>query len=90
MAAESPTVLVSVTLWPGATLRDAVRRLRLADDEVDTAYGLVRVDPARQVYALLVTESAGERVRGTPGGGGPYANPRIETFGPPQPDDDED
>ncbi|GHG87618.1 hypothetical protein [Streptomyces lanatus] len=90
MAADSPTVLISVTLWPGATLRDAVRRLRLAEDEVDTAYGLVLVDPARHLYALLVTQSAGERLRGIPGAGGPYANPRIEPFGPPRPENDND
>ena len=90
MPTENPTVLVGVTLWPGATLRDAVRRLRLADDEVDTAYGLVAVDPARHVYALLVTPSAGERIRGTSGAGGPYANPRIEPFGPPEPDGEKD
>ncbi|MFJ3669164.1 hypothetical protein ACIPSE_22200 [Streptomyces sp. NPDC090106] len=94
MAPQSPTVLVTVTLPPGATLDDAVRRLGLADDEVDTAYGLVPVDPAHGTYALLVTEAAGARVQGAPGARGayrgPYENPRIEPFGPVQEADDKD
>lgn len=95
MAPQGPTVLVTVTLPSGSTLADARRRLGLADDEVDTAYGLVPVDPAHGTYALLVTEAAGARIQGTartegPGSyGGPYANPKIEPFGPVQEKDDE-
>ncbi|MDN3021883.1 hypothetical protein [Streptomyces sp. S.PB5] len=93
MAAQGPTVLITVTLPSGATLEDARRRLGLADDEVDTAYGLVPVDPAHGTYALLVTEEAGARIQGTPetegSYRGPFANPRIEPFGPVQEKDDE-
>ncbi|NNN34480.1 hypothetical protein HLK59_29785 [Streptomyces sp. S3(2020)] len=94
MAHRSPTVLITVTLPPGASLEDAQRRLGLADDEVDTAYGLVPVDPAHGTCALLVTEEAASRIQGTAGAKGsyrgPYANPKIEPFGPVQPYDDED
>lgn len=93
MAHRSPTVLITVTLPSGSSLEDAQRRLGLADDEVDTAYGLVPVDPAHGTYVLLVTEEAGSRIQGTAGAKGsykgPYANPRIEPFGPVQPRDDE-
>ncbi|MGI5466731.1 hypothetical protein [Streptomyces sp. CA-132043] len=87
MAPGSRTVLVTVTLPPGTTLQGAQRRLGLGDDEVDSAYGLVSVDPARNLFALMVTEEAGSRIGGTPGTQGPYANPRIEPFGPDRPDD---
>ncbi|GAA0462844.1 hypothetical protein [Streptomyces olivaceiscleroticus] len=88
MAPGSRTVLVTVTLPPGSTLQDAQRRLGLADDEVDAAYGLVSIDPARNLFALMVTEEAGSRIKGLPGTQGPYANPRIHPFGPARPDDE--
>jgi hypothetical protein len=93
MAPQGPTVLVTVTLPSGSTLEDAQRRLGLTDDEVDTAYGLVLVDPSHGTFALLVTEEAGSRIQGvadTKGSyRGPYANPKIEPFGPVQEKDDE-
>jgi hypothetical protein len=93
MAPQGPTVLVTVTLPSGSTLEDAQRRLGLTDDEVDTAYGLVLVDPSHGTFALLVTEEAGSRIQGAPDTKGsyqgPYANPKIEPFGPVQEKDDE-
>jgi hypothetical protein len=84
MALDGPTVLVTVTLPKGATLQTAMERLDLAPDEVDTDYGLVPVDPDRGTFVLLVTEPAGRRVGSAEGAAGPFANPRIEPFGPPQ------
>ncbi|KPI16946.1 hypothetical protein OK074_1739 [Actinobacteria bacterium OK074] len=89
MAAQSPTVLVTVTLPPRATLQDARRRLGLAAEEVDTGYGLVPVDPDHGTYVLLVTDEAAARIKNLPDTSGPYENPTIETFGPPRTDDDE-
>ncbi|WP_196943319.1 hypothetical protein [Streptomyces sclerotialus] len=71
-----------MALPPHTTLHGAQQRFGLADAEVDRQYGLVSVDPSQQLYALLVTEEAAERIRGMPGFHGPYANPRIEPFGP--------
>lgn len=85
MAHQPPTTLITVTLPPGSTLRDAMRRLGLASGEVDEEYGLVLVDPGQQSYALLVTEETAVRVQGTRGVTGPHANPRMEPFGPPSP-----
>ncbi|MET8449736.1 hypothetical protein [Streptomyces sp. NPDC005209] len=85
---QGPVVLVTVTLPAGATLGDALRRYDLTPDQVDQEYGLVSVDPAQGLYALLVTADAAERITGTPGtpgAAGPYANPSIEPYGPPQP-----
>ncbi|MEU3776958.1 hypothetical protein AB0F11_27910 [Streptomyces sp. NPDC032472] len=87
MTPDTPTSLITVELPPGATLDDAVQKLGLTPEEVDTAYGLI--DLHNGTYALLVTETAAERVTGIPGTKGPYANPRIEPFGPPEPAPDE-
>jgi hypothetical protein len=82
---DDPTVLVTVTLPPGpATLAAALGRLGLSAGEVDEGYGLVPIDPDHGEYALLVTAAAAARVTGRPGVGGPYANPPIEPFGPPE------
>ncbi|MEV6985874.1 hypothetical protein AB0M95_32070 [Sphaerisporangium sp. NPDC051017] len=75
-------VLVTVRLPAGATLEEALRRLGLTEDDADTAYGLVPLDPEQGLYALRVTEDAGRRV-GQAGGGGPFADPPIEPYGPP-------
>ncbi|MCU7827075.1 hypothetical protein [Kitasatospora sp. DSM 101779] len=87
MALDGPTALITTRLPPGATLDDAVRHLGLSHDAVDTDYGLIDLHDGS--YALMVTEAAAERVRGVPGAKGPFANPRIEPFGPIQPGPDE-
>ncbi|GGO23117.1 hypothetical protein GCM10010116_46660 [Microbispora rosea subsp. aerata] len=76
-------VLITVRLPAPATLEAAMRRLGLAEDEVDAAYGLVPVDPARDLYVLRVTEDAGRRVGGG-ADGGPFSDPPIEPYGPPR------
>lgn len=80
-------VLVTVRLAAPATLEGAMRRLGLTEDEVDTGYGLVPVDPGRDLYVLRVTEEAGRRVGDSDAGsadGGPYSDPPIEPYGPPR------
>ena len=80
-------VLITVRLPAPATLEAAMRRLDLTEDEVDTAYGLVPVDPDKNLYVLRVTEDAGRRVGGHDGGetgDGPYSDPPIEPYGPPR------
>lgn len=80
-------VLITVRLAAPATLEAAMRRLGLAEDEVDTGYGLVPVDPRRNLYVLRVTEEAGRRVGDSDAGaadGGPYSDPPIEPYGPPR------
>jgi hypothetical protein len=84
MGLEGPTVLVQVRLPAGAALEDAVRKLGLAPDEVDRDYGLVPTDPEHGSFVLLVTAAAGERIGILPGVSGPYSNPRIEPYGPPE------
>ena len=81
---EGPTVIVTVRLPAGANLEDAIRMLELTPDEVDTDYGLVPIDPERGKYVLLVTPAAAERIVQLSGVEGPFSNPRIEPFGPPE------
>jgi hypothetical protein len=91
MPLPGPTVMLTVKLPPErATLAEARKRLGLAEDEVDQNFGLVALDPGEGTYAVLVSAEAGARVSASAAGkageaGGPYANPRIEPFGPPKP-----
>ncbi|GGX36562.1 hypothetical protein [Streptomyces lomondensis] len=80
-----PFVLITVTLPKGGALQDAMRRYELAPEEVDEAYGLVSVNPAQGLYAMMVSAGAAARITGRAGAKGPYANPEIEPFGPPEP-----
>ena len=58
---------------------DAVReRLGLEAFDIDTGFGVVPIDPDNGLYTVLVTPDAAERVQGTPGVSGPFANPPIE------------
>ena len=75
--------LFTVTLPAPATLERAAERLGLKPGEIDEHFGLVLVDPGRDQYAIMIEESAAARLAGAEGVRGPYANPRIEPFGPP-------
>jgi hypothetical protein len=66
-----------------ASLARVKEELGLSDEEVDADFGLVEIDPEAHKYAILVEEPAAERVAGTEGVEGPFANPPIEPFGPP-------
>lgn len=60
------------------------KRLRLQKGEFDESFGVIAIDPHNDLYAVMVEEEALARLepdneRAT----GPFANPRIETFGPP-------
>jgi hypothetical protein len=89
MSLPGPTVMLTVKLPSDqATLAEARRRLGLAEDEIDEEFGLVPLDPAQGLHAVVVSAEAGARASAAAGDtgevGGPYANPRIEPFGPPQ------
>jgi hypothetical protein len=71
-----------------AALPSVQQKLGLAADEVDANFGVVPLDPARDLYAILVDEKVANRLEGAKGVVGTYSNPRIEPFGPPQPESD--
>ncbi len=89
MPLPGPTVMLTIKLpSERATLAEVRKRLGLAEDEIDEGFGLVALDPAAGLYAVVVAAEAGARASAAAGDtgevGGPYANPRIEPFGPPQ------
>jgi hypothetical protein len=74
--------------WPQGqpTLEDLQKLFSLADNEVDPAFGVIEVDPVDHIFTFLVEETAAARIHPGPGRdvAGPFSNPRIEPFGPPQ------
>jgi hypothetical protein len=69
------------------TIAELQQRFSLTDSEIDRSFGVVEVDPREHVYTILIEESAVDKVQ--PGGTitkveGPFSNPRIEPFGPPE------
>ncbi|WP_069161575.1 hypothetical protein [Nocardia altamirensis] len=81
--------LLTVRLPRNATLATALRELELTADDVDTAFGLVAVDPDQGLYALRVTDAAAARM--STGGNGNvevFADPRVEPINGPTRDPD--
>ena len=79
--------------WPDGspTIEDVCRKYGLASEEVDQQYGLIEIDPQDHLYCMLVEQAAVARLSqtwaqsGKPADiEGPYSNPPIEPFGPPQ------
>lgn len=89
-------MLFTVQLQPEeANLKGVRERLGITPDQIDDEFGVVAIDPEQSLYTVLVDESAvsslGEehtKARGTVKG--PFANPRIEGFGPPRADKDDE
>jgi hypothetical protein len=76
--------LMTVTI-PGESpgIARAAAALGVAPDAVDKAFGVVSIDPARNLYAVQVREDALQgKAKKTKDFEGPFANPRIEPFGP--------
>ena len=72
-------VMLSLELPADEASLPAVRqRLGLDAAEIDAGFGVIPIDPDHGLYTVLVTPEAAERVKGTPGVSGPFANPPIE------------
>lgn len=69
--------LLTIRLPQGSGLADALRELRLAEDEVDRDYGLIEVDPDSGLFALRVSDAAANRLAGDTAAT-VFADPRIE------------
>lgn len=77
--------MLTLKLHPeDATLSQICQRLNLSATEVDSEFGVVNIDPKRNLYTILVEEEAARRVSTAPEVKGPFSNPKIETFGPPK------
>jgi hypothetical protein len=76
--------MLTLTRDPERASLEAVKEdLGLGDAEIDAEFGVVEIDPDAHQYAILVEGQAAERLGGTAGVEGPFANPPIEPFGPP-------
>lgn len=66
-------------------IEQVMHELDLQPDELDVEYGVQLIDPAVGDYVILVDEEAARRIAPDQVGvSGPYSNPRIEPFGPPE------
>lgn len=85
-----PKVMVTIQSPTAPPSIDEVRdRYQLAEDEIDLDFGVVEIDPQDHLYTILVDEAAAAKI--VPSGdwevSGPFSNPRIEPFGPPDPEE---
>lgn len=71
---------------PAPDLEAVKQQWGLSNDEIDLDFGVVEIDPSDGTCAVLVDELAASKISGTDDWsvGGPYSNPRIEPFGPPE------
>ena len=77
--------MLTLTLDRAEATVDGVRRqLGLDEGALDPDFGVVEVDPENHRYAVMVDEDTASRVAGKRGVEGPFSNPRIEPFGPPE------
>lgn len=67
------------------TLGEIEQQFGLSSNEVDQQFGVVEVDDLTHDYTILVEENAVPRIHSTEQWtvSGPYSNPSISTFGPP-------
>jgi hypothetical protein len=68
------------------SLSEAARKLHVDQHDLDESFGVVLVDPKKHIYTVLVNEDAAGHVR-APGSSsvkGPYSNPGIGIYGPPE------
>jgi hypothetical protein len=79
-------VMMTVSGWDEApSLEQAAETLHVAPSALDTAFGIVLVDPGRGIFTVRVDRAALDAA-GAPDGGveGPFSDPRIAPFGPPE------
>jgi hypothetical protein len=80
-------LLYTIT-WDGdaPTIKQVSSRYGLNPDEIDQEFGVILIDPDIHRYSIMIEETAALRLQGQSQPNpieGPYANPRIEPFGPP-------
>jgi hypothetical protein len=79
-------MMTIATPGPSPSMEDIKQQFNLDDDEIDADFGVVEIDPDAHLYTVLVEEQASTKIQPTPEWKttGPYANPRIAPFGPPE------
>jgi hypothetical protein len=78
-----PKQMMTLKLRPrDATLARICTKFNLSAADLDPEFGIVNIDPKKNLYTILVEAEVAQKLAGREGVAGPYANPRIETFGP--------
>ena len=76
-------VMLTLKLHPReASLARVRRKLDLGPADIDEDFGVVGIDPAQNLYAVMVEEKAAGARAERRGVSGPFSNPRIESFAP--------
>jgi uncharacterized protein YlxW (UPF0749 family) len=85
MTDDMSKVMVTLKLDPEHASVDSARdMLGIDNSAIDRDFGVIAVSPEEDLYAVLVDAGAAEDMHTGDGIAGPYSNPRIEPFGPPQ------
>lgn len=80
---EPAMALMTVEISGEPVLSAAADALGVPVSAIDAAFGVVAIDPERNLYAVQVREDAlPPDAASAQGVSGPFANPRIEPFGP--------
>ncbi len=85
-----PKVMVTIQAPEAApTIDEICARYGLSEDEIDLGFGVVEIDPQDHLYTVLVEESAAGKIVPSDDWNveGPFSNPRIAPFGPPEPEE---
>lgn len=80
-------VLLTITVSPGESLDEVAARLGIETDQIDQTFGLIEIDPDQHLAAIRVTPAAAAAIQGTPEVCGPFSDPQIAPFGPPEGDE---
>jgi hypothetical protein len=86
MAAQDYVLMTVECAGPSPRLEDAAHALGVPVSSLDAAFGIVPIDPSKNLCAVQVLASAVPKPKEKGGFKGPFANPRIETYGPPKSD----
>ncbi len=85
-------VMMTIQSRGGPPTIEALRaRYGLTAEEIDPEFGVVEIDPSDGTYTVLVESTAVHKIEdsGEWTVQGPFANPKIEPFGPPETTHDE-
>jgi hypothetical protein len=79
-------VLFTITSADGApSLERASDMLGVKESALDAKFGVQLIDPRQHLYAVMVEQADAAHTEGNDGGvKGPFSNPVISDFGPPQ------
>jgi len=80
-------VMLTIRAPEGApTVPEIVSRYGLQPGEIDEQFGVIGIDPKDHAYTILVEPSAAQKIQPDKKWeiSGPFSNPKIEPFWPPQ------